>query len=155
MQRKFAPCVTQECYSINKYSLLLTECFFVKGRRKTVELQNQEAFLGTFLTSKAFTDSHLKKEFLKYFLALLSLQLRGRGQRIQRKLLSDSHMERFLHFRNHVETKYTLAPAVSDDCVGHNMHQQGTKLLKNDRCSLYRLNDSILLPSHIMKTVLV
>lgn len=76
---KFDPCATQGCYSINKRSLLLAERIFVKGRTKTVEVFNQDAFLGTLLTSKAVTDSHLKKdEILKIFPSTIVLLVKAK-----------------------------------------------------------------------------
>ena len=78
MWHKFDPCVTQGCYSINKHSPLLAECIFVKGRTKPVELLN-EAFLGTLLTYKAVTDSHLKNdEIPKIFPSTTVLLVKGK-----------------------------------------------------------------------------
>lgn len=82
MWNKFDPCVTQWCYSTNKHSLLLAECIFVKGRTKPVELLNEEAFLGTLLTSKAVTDCDLRKEEIpEIFPSAIVLLVKGKRRK--------------------------------------------------------------------------
>jgi len=67
------------------------------------------------LASKAVTDSHLKKdEIPKIFPNTIVLLVKGKRIK-ELKLPIDSRVERFLHFRNCMETKCTLAAAVPVD----------------------------------------
>lgn len=129
--------------------------FFVKGRTKNVEPLNEKAFLGTFLLSKAVTDSHLKKkkdETPKTFPSPVVLGVNGKDFKASYEVIAIWKGFCFSEIAWQQSAPWHQQfQMINLDKSYINRY----KSIEDDRYSVYRLNYNILVVSDFMKRVFI